>query len=327
MSTDAAEQRAPDPVPETDRRQPFGPGGTPVPSDARTPVPADARAADARAADARTAAALSAAARAAAALSAADPSPAAPDAAAGADPAPGGRRPRPRTAVLLASALLLGVLGGAGTGYAVQAGRPPTPLPPLAAPAPHYPARPATAAEAAAAAPAPLGLDGDLRKLLLKRPAGTRTWDFLPGEDGWMPADRMALLWRDSGEVFSSLLDDGFRRAATVSWLEGRAGVRIRLIQYQSGSSDHVTEAVQGAVHCSRFTDTPCTSRAIPGTATGVAYVTRRSQTYADSRERFYYGLAVARRGDVVMRIDVHAPRPVDLRHLLDLARRQWERL
>ena len=241
-------------------------------------------------------------------------------------PGPRGRRRR-RTALLLASALLLGVLGGGGVGYAVQASRPPTPLPSLDVAPPHYPAEPLDAKGSAAAAPEPLAIDGDLRKLLIKKPKNAKSWDFLPGRDGWMPADQMAQMLDNTSDVFRSLLVLGFRRAAMTSWLEGDTDIRIRLIQFRPEHTEGAAGTVQAAAYCSQHNDDPCTPRSIPGTATGHAYVTRRSFQYSDSTERYYYGLAVACRGDVVMRIDVHSPKRVDLQRIVELAERQWRRL
>ncbi|MFJ6212069.1 hypothetical protein ACIQGZ_01815 [Streptomyces sp. NPDC092296] len=242
---------------------------------------------------------------------AAEPEPAAP------------RRPRPRTGVLLTAALLLGVLGGGAVGYAVQARRPPTPLPPLAVPWPAYPDRPLDAKAAAAAAVEPLKIDGDLRKLLISKPKGAKDWDFMPGVDGWMPIDEMALMWSNARGMFIKLLADDFRRAATVSWLEGDTDFRVRLIQFGPDGASQPAADVQLAA-CD---DDTCTSRPIPGTATGVALVSNTTETYAESKDRYYLGLAVARRGNVEMRIDVHSPRKVDINRVLDLAQRQWERL
>ncbi|WP_377270259.1 hypothetical protein [Peterkaempfera sp. SMS 1(5)a] len=287
MSTDSAEQRAPDDVPaDFDPWKPYPSGEAPALAAAPVPAPADDGKPPAR-------------------------------------PRSWGRR----TALLIAASLVLGVLAGGGVGYAVQSHRPPTPLPPLTAPQPHYPAGSLNAAAAAAAAPAAQAVDGDLRKLLLKKPKGVKDWDYLPGEDGWMSAADMALLWGDSDDAFRALLGAGFRRAAEVSWREGDTDVRVRLIQYQPGHASETSKAISDAENCGSFKDDPCTEQKIPGTDTGVVYTTDKSQAYAESTERFYFGLAVARYGDVVMRIDVHSPRKVDIRHVADLAKRQWELL
>jgi hypothetical protein len=84
---------------------------------------------------------------------------------------------------------------------------------------------------------------------------------------------------------------------------------------------------VDRAADCGSFEHYPCTWRTIPGTGRGIAYVTHQSRTYADSDERFYSGSAVARRGDVLMHIDINSPHRVDISLLLDLAKRQWEKL
>ncbi|MEY9949965.1 hypothetical protein [Kitasatospora sp. GAS1066B] len=82
---------------------------------------------------------------------------------------------RSRTALLLVGALLLGPLLGGGVGYAIQAQRPPTPLPPIQpVTLPSYPAVHLDPQASAAIAPKPLAIDGDLRPLLVPRPAGAQ---------------------------------------------------------------------------------------------------------------------------------------------------------
>ena len=235
-------------------------------------------------------------------------------------------RPRRRTTLLLAAAVVLGVVGGAGAGYAVQANRPPTPLPPLVAVRPHYPAERLDAKAAAAAEPAPLAIDGDLRKLLIAKPKGAKEWDFMPAQDGWMPIDDMALMRGDPAQVFEDLLRTGFRRAAMVSWREEDVHVRVRLIQYRVDKAATVINAVKDARQCGIW-DQPCTIRPIPGTNSGVAYVALKSQTYTNSDERYFLGIAAARRGDVLMWIEIHSPKKVALSHLMDLAKSQWGKL
>ncbi|WP_367669716.1 hypothetical protein [Streptomyces sp. DT2A-34] len=97
-------------------------------------------------------------------------------------------RPRPRrrgrTALLIAGAVVLGLVAGTCAGYVVQADREPTKLPSLSQP---------TLKQSRGEAPEPLSAardrrvktDGDLRKLLLKKLAGAKDADWLEGADGW----------------------------------------------------------------------------------------------------------------------------------------------
>jgi hypothetical protein len=217
----------------------------------------------------------------------------------------------------------LGVLVGGGTGYGIQAGRPPTPLVPVeSGPLPQSPRL------LKAASPVkPLDVDGDIRKLLIKKPKGAKAFDFLPGVDGWMPADEMAMLDGESDTTFKSLMNDGFRRAAMISWSTGAMDVRVRLVQYQSGHADAVSAQVLEEDNCRGHRLEPCVLRKIKGSDSGFSFVTRRSEEYADSDERFFRGEALARRGDVLMQVDIHSPKEVDLEYLVDIAERQWERL
>ncbi|MFD9125634.1 hypothetical protein [Kitasatospora sp. NPDC059571] len=227
----------------------------------------------------------------------------------------------PRTARLLLAALLLGPVLGAGIGYAVQAGRPPTPLPPLGTGPLAYPQARLDAKDAAALEPKPLNIDGDLRKLLIDRPAGTQDWDNY-GEGnaaGWLTAGSKAMSFGDSAREFRSLMAADFRRDAFLAFSRGDTHYRIELMQFaDSGINAGVT------AWTIKF---PEEGGAIPGTANGYYSAPHRQEHYDDSTETFYYGQATARRGTVVMRIYIYSPNPVDANELKDLATRQWERL
>jgi hypothetical protein len=232
-------------------------------------------------------------------------------------------RPRRRlgTARLLLVAAVLGPVIGAGVGYTVQALRPPTPLPPLAVGPLSYPSAPLDAAAAAAAEPKPLNIDGDLRRLLIDRPAGTEEWDnYEHGTTaGWLTAGDKAMSYGNSGKQFRSLLYDGFRRDAYLAFSRGETHYRVELIQF--GPDDISAGASSWMI------SVPVDGGTIPGTASGYYSAPRKPEHYDDSTETYYYGLATARRGSVIMRISVYSPNPVDANELKDLATRQWERL
>ncbi|WP_354641669.1 hypothetical protein [Kitasatospora camelliae] len=225
------------------------------------------------------------------------------------------------TRALLLAALLIGPVAGAAVGYAVQAARPATPLPPLKPVQLAYPAERIDAQALADAAPKPLNIDGDLRDLLLKRPDGTKEWADNAGSGGWMDAAEMAESVGRSDQEFQELLRSGFRRAAVTSWREGETEYRIRLIQY---FPDDAGEAVSGARQDS--TGGAGVSK-VPGNAEGTVKVLDKPRHYADSTKEYYYGEALARKGTVIMDVEVYSPGAVDRAKLEDLAKRQWERL
>lgn len=136
-------------------------------------------------------------------------------------PAPERRR-RIKTRTLLASAVVLGVLGGLGAGYEIQSARPPTPLPALLPAAPTY----GPVGVYAGIAPSPLPssqddltvTDGDLTKLLLPTPAGASidgAWDHQ-----WIDVmDESELCYSESQQkCFSDKIKDGVRALADTGW-------------------------------------------------------------------------------------------------------------
>ncbi|MFE0510632.1 hypothetical protein ACFW2E_12035, partial [Streptomyces sp. NPDC058964] len=142
-------------------------------------------------------------------------------------------RRRGRTALLIAGAAVLGLVAGTCAGYLVQADRDPTALPSLSQP---------TLAQAKGKGPGPLSAaqdhkietDGDLRKLLLKRPVSARKGLYTMGHDGWMSLADYAETYEKPAAAFGNLIGDEFRRAAVTNWREGSTyNVEIHLIQYR----------------------------------------------------------------------------------------------
>lgn len=237
------------------------------------------------------------------------------------EPAPAvPRRPLGIGRLLLAAALLGPLLGGS-IGYALQSARPATPLPELEVVALQYPTTPADPAAAAAAALSPLAIDGDLRKLLIAKPDGAESWDnFGYGNDsGWLSAGEKAMSSGNPDGYFGQLISQGFRRDAIVTWRKGKTQWRVELIQYRS---DHAASARHAMLDSADDQSTP-----LPGTASGVYLTPSEQKTYAESTEKFYYGLALAQRGDLVMQVSVFSDTQVNADELKDVAKRQWERL
>ncbi|MEV7774555.1 hypothetical protein [Kitasatospora sp. NPDC086791] len=219
---------------------------------------------------------------------------------------------RPRPVALAACALVLGTLTGGGVGYAVQAQRPPTPLPSLQVARPSYPAGTVDPAALAAQQPAPLSIEGDLTKLLLTAPEGSTPWGDNPDKPSWISIGELADHSGKSATVFRDLASRGFRRAVEVDWTKDGVHYRVSLIQY---APDHADEAKS--------------SPWLPFAegANGGYKVETEPDHWAESTEQFYYGQAVAKRGSVQMTIEAFGTQQVNADILKDLAKRQWERL
>ncbi|MFF4120383.1 hypothetical protein ACFY0P_44050 [Streptomyces sp. NPDC001714] len=234
-----------------------------------------------------------------------------------------GRRTR-RTTALIAGAAVLGVVAGTCVGYLVQADREPTALPPLSQP---------SVAQAKGAGPEPLSAaqdrqvraGGDLRKLLLKKPRGARAV-FYPDGGGWTSLADYAETYDKPASGFADLVAGEFRRAAATDWREGgHYSVEIRLVQYRQEETLGAADAADGGYYwAEKEADTD--GRPIPGTGDGMAYVHNKPDTkpgYLD----MYSAEAHAWRGDIAMEIWVYDTKPVPKAKIMDLAKRQMERL
>ncbi|MFB7469960.1 hypothetical protein [Kitasatospora sp. NPDC056184] len=228
------------------------------------------------------------------------------------------RRPRrPRPVLLLVSGLVLGTAAGGGIGYAVQASRPPTPLPPIQVALPTYPAEVLDPAAAAAATPPPLAIDGDLRKLLITAPSGSKVWNEYPDTPSWITVGELAERSGKTADVFRSLNDSDFRRAVEVNWKQQDLKVRISLTQFAPDSSSSAERPQR------RMPDL----RSFAADANGGYRIETKPSFWADTTEEYYLGVAYAQRGTVQMEIQVFGTKPVDAEIVKGLAKQQWERL
>lgn len=228
-------------------------------------------------------------------------------------------RKRGRTGLLISVAAVLGVVGGVCTGYVIQAGRSPDPLPPLSQSVVGQ-----ARGKASAALPADQDrktkTDGDLRKLLLSRPAGAQDAVFTPGEDGWLSLTDYAETFHKPAGAFSNLMSRDFRRAAVTTWQDGPYTVQIRLIQYRDEKLVFSANELQSAENWA--SQQTARSEAIPGSGSGRVY-------FGDGpgARGAYQARAHARRGGIVMEIWVDDAEPIDAEKVLELAERQWERM
>ncbi|WP_328957735.1 hypothetical protein [Kitasatospora purpeofusca] len=231
-----------------------------------------------------------------------------------ATPAPAHKPRRPRPVLLLVCGLVLGTAAGGGVGYAVQANRPPTPLPRIQAAVPTYPAEVLDPAAAAEAAPAPLAIDGDLRKLLLTAPPGSTVWNDYPATPSWITVGERAERTGNTAHEFVSLNERGFRRAAEVDWKQNGLKVRISLIQR---SADFAASTDTSGTDLLPFT----------ADANGGYRIAAAPLYWNETTEKFYLGTAFAQRGTVQMQVEVFGTQPVDAEVVKGLAKQQWERL
>ncbi|MFD7900354.1 hypothetical protein [Streptomyces sp. NPDC059743] len=238
-------------------------------------------------------------------------------------------RRRGRTALLIAAAAVLGIVAGTATGYAVQADRAPTPLPMLAQPGLAYPAKSLPKGKE----PEPLSAeedsqvrtDGDLRKLLLKRPAGARDNLALRARDGWLSVDEYAREFEAPDYMFEDLVGKGFRRAAYSSWEQGEYRVtNIRLVQFRADWSLSVTYHTEGRqAYMPREAGNP--GDPLKGSSNGRYYIydVEREAGYLPQ----YHARALAQRGDVMLDIHIYDTEPISKKDIRTLAERQLERL
>jgi hypothetical protein len=199
-----------------------------------------------------------------------------------------------RTGLLFTSAVVLGLVGGTTGGFLIQHARSATPLPPLrqrliatTLPGTADPRDPLTDDGAK--------LDGDLRALLLQKPAGAKDTDEFAARDWFTIAD-LAEYYQKPAEALGRLNNLRFRRAARTGWtLADGTDVEIDLIQFRSSDSATSYAAM------TKFPADPSLPL-ITGTATGAvghfSYNKDASGRYA------MYGLV--RHGDVVEQVFVN---------------------
>jgi hypothetical protein len=237
-------------------------------------------------------------------------------------------RPRGRTARIMAAAVAVGVLGGAGTGYAVQAARTPTPLAPLAVAQPHYPSAHRSAPALTAAEDDMVKTDGDLSKLLVPVPSGTKPWPNPPGENGWMPFNDFVEGFEKPDAEIRYQLPMGIRRIAVTTWMRGSDSYEIQLVQYRHDEGTSATSFLNGQANYASdevgglnyYTQIPDSS------ITGGVYAGPKQRQYPDGTS-YYEGIGLAVHGDIAVLIYVDSPNRVDGKPLMNLLQSQLERL
>jgi hypothetical protein len=148
-----------------------------------------------------------------------------------------------RTGTLFTAAAVLGVLGGVGTGYAVQYARPATPLPSLAGSQPAY--APVGVYQGAAPATLPASqddaalTDGSLTNLLLPVPPGATTDDSLWVDQEVDPVEVAELCTSaDQVSCLSRFYKDDVTAIADTNWEQNGFHVEVRINRMAPGQSD-----------------------------------------------------------------------------------------
>lgn len=242
-------------------------------------------------------------------------------------------RPRGRTTLLIAAAALLGVAGGTAVGYGIQAERPPTPSAALSQAELAYPAKSLPADKVPAPLPASqdrqVRTDGDLRKLIMKRPAGwsdDKDKDWLI--DGWVSVDSYARDYKNEGSQLEYLLESDVRRIAGAAWKKGaHREANVRLVQFRSGAFAEASSYADGqrSYMPSKENGAGNDGDPVKGSGSGRSYV------YPVDREPgympFYRARAVMHRGDIMIEINVFDTEPISKMDIRTLAERQLELL
>ncbi|MFC1417956.1 hypothetical protein [Streptacidiphilus cavernicola] len=233
------------------------------------------------------------------------------------------KRPRGRTALIMVGAVVLGVLGGGGAGYAVQSARKPTPLPPLAVAQPKYPAKRVAAPALPASQDDQVKTDGDLTKLLVPAPAGMKP---LPDQDSthfWESLADYAENYTKPGVEFKDQADSHFRRAAVASWYKGAENTTVYLVQYAHGYANGAQSEVTNEQSYAQD-DTGGKPVDVPHYNGGEVYPGAKK---LGGSNPYYEGRGYAQHGDIAVEVFVDSAHPVSAKTLLTLIQSQLERL
>lgn len=242
-------------------------------------------------------------------------------------PSPAARKPRPRgrTAIIMTSAVVLGVLGGGAVGYDVQYNRAPTPLPSVAVAQPQYPLTHATRPPLSPADDDMVKTDGDLTKLLLPAPSGAT-----PGGQSnsivssWNIA-QYAEQFVVPGNEFSWLADHGFRRAANANWDQGNDQYCIvNLVQFTHADEGSALQQMQ-ALSTNGPTWAGGSSVALQGSDNDVVFAGTKSHTAGANT--YYEGQAFGVHGDIAVEVDFQSGSPVSAQTMQGLLQKQMGRL
>jgi hypothetical protein len=214
-------------------------------------------------------------------------------------PQPKPRR-RGRTALLMAAAVVLGVLGGGAVGYAAQSARKPTPLPPLAVPQPRYPAVRVAAPALPPSQDDMVRTDGDLTKLLLPTPGGASLPQGVSAFDSWLNIAQFSENYENPASEFAWLSDHAFRRAALSTWNKGSTYVVVQLVQFTHAYDYNALAMIQNE---SGYAKTWTGSSSVPLTGSSDGIVFPGVDQHGSGDATFYEGRAYGVHGDIAVEL------------------------
>ncbi|QDY81035.1 hypothetical protein FQU76_14875 [Streptomyces qinzhouensis] len=239
-------------------------------------------------------------------------------------------RPRGATALLLAVAAVVGISAGTAVGYGVQTGRDPEPLPALSQSGLAYPAKPLPAGERPVALPAAedrgVRTNGDLRKLLVAKPAGARNAPADWIDDNWAGLAPYAEQFEGADAALFDLLQKEVRRIAAAAWVKGNRGYDVNLLQFRSSrGATETAESVHEFLAGAEQDDTGLPGDAVAGSGNGFYYLLKPEREPGD--KPVYQARAVFQRGDIVADLSIWDTSPISKKDIRMLAERQLERL
>ncbi|MGW1278984.1 hypothetical protein ACWD4V_18835 [Streptomyces tsukubensis] len=244
--------------------------------------------------------------------------------------APARVRPRGATALLLAVAAVVGISAGTAVGYGIQAGREPEPLPALSQAGLAYPAKPLPAGERppalSAAEDRGVRTNGDLRKLLVAKPAGARIAPAEWLDDNWADLGLYANQYEGADAVLFDLLQDEVRRIAGAGWEKGNRTYEVHLLQFRSSrGAAQYAEGVNEYLAEAEKESTGSPGDALSGSGNGLFYILKPEGE--PGYKPVHQARAVVQRGDVLADLAIWDTSPIGKNDIRTLAERQLERL
>jgi hypothetical protein len=162
------------------------------------------------------------------------------------------------------------------------------------------------------------GYTGDLRALLLARPATARSVSDPISADGILSLDQAAQITHPEADAKLQLVDFGYQRGAAVQWKDGDAEVIIRLFQFASADKTSGYQDALDETFAPGFFD----QRTMPSQLNrGHVYVSKRPLD-----ERGFLGNATAVRGNLLM-IVTRYQSTSSVEPIADLATSQYAQL
>jgi hypothetical protein len=162
---------------------------------------------------------------------------------------------------------------------------------------------------------------GDLRTLLLSRPANSSPYDKPLSKDGTLSADDIAQLYPNPDDVKQILANDGFRSAAVAQWVNNdSSSVEIKL--YAFGEEDGAAAWSSAEAHAYTEDLTLNNESPINGIDTSTLVVDPK----ADS-DGYILTVAIAVRHNVAMKIFVYQPHNATESVTVKLAQQQFARI